>query len=367
MKIRTIIRIVIRSVLTLLATCTLIAGVYLTGNVTSHEWSDREARAAGFTERRATVDGTRLNYAEGPDNGPALLLIHGQMTSWQHWNRVLPELAENYHVYAVDCHGHGGSARTPERYNAVSMSADMHTFVTDVIGEPATVAGHSSGGLVAAHLAANAPELVRSVFLEDPPFFSSVLPRAKKTVNWVDLSTVAHRYLTDGHQDTGPDFTEFYLRHTTNWELFEEAGKPLRTSMVAAYERNPDEPATLPYMPPVWNETFTALESYDPAFGQTFYDSSFHDGFDHAETLAAIKVPAMLVHTNWQYDDKGILLGAMNGADADRARSLLPNGEFEKVDSGHGFHFEQPDRFVALMTKLESRTGNRAPRPNLQS
>lgn len=364
LTIRKIAGTLLRAVLAVIAALVLAAGTYLTGNVNFGQWTARQAAAADFTERHATVDGTRLNYAEGPDNGPPLVLVHGQLTSWQHWNRVLPRLAENYHVYAVDCHGHGGSDRTPERYDAVSMSADLEGFIAEVVGEPATVAGHSSGGLVAAHLAANAPERVRAVFLEDPPFFSSVLPRARKTVNWVDLSTVAHDYLQrkrrsdrDDEPAEGPDdFTAFYLRHTTSWELFEEAGKPLRRAMLTAYERNPDRPASLPYMPPVWNETFAALGSYDPRFGEAFHDGSFHEGFDHAATLARIEVPTVLVHTNWQYDDNGILLGAMNGDDAARARSLLPNAEFVKVDSGHGFHLEQPARFVRIMADLEART-----------
>lgn len=47
-------------------------------------------------------------------------------------------------------------------------------------------------------------------------------------------------------------------------------------------------------------------------------------GFDHAETRARITVPTTLIHTNWAYGDSGILMAAMDGDDADRARSLIP-------------------------------------------
>jgi pimeloyl-ACP methyl ester carboxylesterase len=58
-----------------------------------------------------------------------------------------------------------------------------------VIGETAVVSGHSSGGLLAVWLAANAPDTVRGVILEDPPLFTTTLPRAEKTWNYVDLAT----------------------------------------------------------------------------------------------------------------------------------------------------------------------------------
>src|SRR5690625_1894248 len=66
---------------------------------------------AGFEEKqRKLKDGTILNYGEGPDNGKTpLLLIHGQGMNWQDYAKNLPELAKHYHVYAIDCHGHGKS------------------------------------------------------------------------------------------------------------------------------------------------------------------------------------------------------------------------------------------------------------------
>lgn len=56
------------------------------------------------------------------------------------------------------------------------------------------------------------------------------------------------------------------------------------------------------------------------------------------------------------YDEDGVLLGAMNVEDARRARSLLHNVElFHKVDSGHGFHFENPGEFARIVLGFEER------------
>lgn len=327
------------------------ASVYAVRNLVSAAWDANRAARAGFTGKRAEIDGSVLAYTEGPDNGPPLLLLHGQLTDRGSWNRVLPGLARRFHVFAVDCHGHGESARAPQKYTATALAADMERFLARVVGEPAVVAGHSSGGLIAAVLAAEAPQQVRGVVLEDPPFFSSVLPRAEKTFNHVDLSTTAHAFLRSG----GTDFTDHYIRHAALWDLFQEGKDGVRGSALRYRERNPGTPLKLFYMPPVFNELFRAMPAYDPRFGDAFYTGRFHEGFDHAETLRRIAVPAVLLHARWSHDDDGILLAAMDGDDAERARSLIPDVEFHAVDSGHGFHFEKPRAFTRIVAGFAER------------
>lgn len=324
---------------------------YVVRNLAYARWDAWRAERAGFVEKRTTIDGSTINYAEGPDNGPPLLLIHGQATTWQSWHRVLPDLSERFHVFAVDVYGHGKSARVPEKYTARAIAADMEQFLTQVVGEPATVAGHSSGGLIAAVLAADAPQHVRGVILEDPPFFSSVLPRAEKTFTHVGLHTAAHEFLESGEND----FTDYFIRHANIWNLIPGIGDDIQRHALSYRRNHPGEPVRLFYAPPTLNNIFLGLESYDPHFGDAFYTNRFHDGFDHADTLARIDMPAVLIHTNWMYDKNGILLAAMSGEDARRARSLLEDVEFYRVTTGHGFHFEDPDHFTQITLDFEGR------------
>ncbi|NNG19550.1 alpha/beta fold hydrolase [Naumannella sp. ID2617S] len=112
---------------------------------------------AGYRERDAAVDGARIHYAEGPANGlPPLLLIHGQSTDWKSYAAVLPALSRDYHVYAVDAFGHGGSEHDPALYSALAHGQRLARFIENVIGEPVVVSGHSSGGVLSAWLAGNA-------------------------------------------------------------------------------------------------------------------------------------------------------------------------------------------------------------------
>lgn len=342
---------VLKIVLGVVLVGALVVGGYVARNMYFDVWDAWKARRAGFVEKQVAINGSVVNYAEGTANGPALLLIHGQGTSWKSYHRVLPALSREFHVFVIDVYGHGQSDRAPHKYTANALADDMSTFIEQVIGQPTIVSGHSSGGLIAASLAARFPEWVRGVVLEDPPFFSSVLPRARNTWNYVDLATTAHNFLESGESD----FVLYYVEHTPFWDFFLEAKELFRAQAVEYRQAHPDRPFKLWFMPPVFNHAFSSLGDYDPRFGEAFYNNSFHDGFDHAETLRSIRVPAVLIHADWSYDDNGILLAAMDADDAERARSLIPDVRFYRVNSGHGFHFEKPDEFIQIIREFRGR------------
>lgn len=46
--------------------------------------------------------GNVINYGEVENDRPALLLIHGQMGSWEDYALVMPELSEKWHIFAID-------------------------------------------------------------------------------------------------------------------------------------------------------------------------------------------------------------------------------------------------------------------------
>ena len=183
--------------------------VYAWNNTTFAE-RDRDAVSeAGYVEKtHELANGTRLNYAEGPSNGPAVLLIHGQGGAWESYAPVLPDLAQKFHVFAIDVAGHGASSRTPGGYDVHTIGGDVAAFIDDVIGEPVILSGHSSGGLIAARVAANEPAQVAAVLFEDPPFFSTDPDRMPQQFNYVDLALPAHEFL---QQDVETDFASWYV------------------------------------------------------------------------------------------------------------------------------------------------------------
>ncbi|OYN97362.1 alpha/beta hydrolase [Enemella evansiae] len=309
-------------------------------------------RAAEYAEHDVTIDGASIHYAAGPANGrPPLLLIHGQSTDWRSYAVVLPELARDFQVFAVDCLGHGRSARDPGRYSARAHGQLLAQFIETVIGRPAVVSGHSSGGLLAAWLAGNAPGWVDAVLLEDPPLFTTTLPRAATTWNFVDLATTCHGFLTSAEQD----WVAYHWRHQRMWHFFGKAAPRLIRAGLSYHRRNPDRPIRLWFLPQL-DEATRAIPAYDPHFGEAFFTTSWDSGFDLEASLRAIGVPATLVHTRVRHAADGILMAAMGDAEAARARSSIDRVEFVKADTGHDFHGADPKRFVDLLRELARRT-----------
>lgn len=326
-------------------------GGYAWNNSTYAARDLQAALHAGFVEHSTTVpSGTVLNYAEGPDNGPAVLLIHAQTSSWESYARALPALAADFHVYAIDVAGHGDSARTPGRYTVHDIGQDVVDFLTDTIADTVILSGHSSGGLIAAWVAAEAPELVEAVLLEDPPLFSTEAARMPQQFNYIDLAQPAHEFLASDETD----FAAYYLANNA-WIGHFGQGKDGIVRYAADYRAaHPDEPLNLWFLPPVSNESYAHMHEFDPAFADAFYDLSWQADFDQAATLAAITQPSILVHADWRITDDGILEGAMTDDVAALACNTLVDCSLVRVQTGHGYHFEDPDGFVGLIEQLNS-------------
>lgn len=116
----------------------------------------------------------KLNVAEY-GRGQPVLLLHGVAATNNVWRSMAPQLdPERYHVIVPDLLGFGDSPK-PQwgvydvQEHAKSVLAtlkDMH------IVAPVTIVGHSMGCLVASHIAAIRPDLVRHLVLYEPPLFA---------------------------------------------------------------------------------------------------------------------------------------------------------------------------------------------------
>ncbi len=316
----------------------------------------KPVRRAGYTEKNALLpDGTVIHYGESRPNGrQPILLIHGQTSAWQDYAAVLVQLSERFHVFAADCHGHGQSGKDPQKYTAEKMGADFVWFIDNVIKTPAVVSGHSSGGLLAAWLAANAPQSVCGVLLEDPPFFSTEPGgRWEKSFAYADACEPIHRFL---NQTEEKDWTLFYIRHSLWGKMIGDKGVSGMLKYGAKYrKKHPDTPLHYFFLPESVNKIFWFMNEYDPRFGEAFYDSSWFENFDQTDTLKRIRCPAVLIHTKWRINDEGILIAAMSEDDAVRADRLLADSKLIHIDCGHDSHFEKPDEFLKAIDMLRDR------------
>ncbi|MFO0866698.1 MAG: alpha/beta hydrolase [Gemmataceae bacterium] len=132
-----------------------------------------------------------LNVASGPKNGPTLVALHGVVRCWQDFGNVLPSLALRSHVLAIDHRGHGRSSWAP-RYLVADYVADAVAAIR-ALKAPAAIIGHSLGALVAIGVAAELPDQVQAIILEDPPS-QNFLARTYKTTyhaQWSAMQSLA--------------------------------------------------------------------------------------------------------------------------------------------------------------------------------
>jgi pimeloyl-ACP methyl ester carboxylesterase len=103
-------------------------------------------------------------YTQDPKN-PALVLVHGLGSAGNIWNSLIPELLENFTVYAIDLPGHGDAAlHENEEMDPRSLAqAIVDYMVSELNVESMHVAGNSLGGWIALEMAAVAPDNVLSV------------------------------------------------------------------------------------------------------------------------------------------------------------------------------------------------------------
>lgn len=298
-------------------------------------------------------DKSVLNYYETGDAPSKLLLLHAQGTHSLSFHNVLSKLAKHYHVYLVDYYGHGMSSHNPDKYNLVSIGDDIIAFIENVICDTVAVLGHSSGGLIAAYIAAHCDKCSK-LLLEDPPFFSSQGERRYNTYNYVDLSSVCHSFL---QQSEEKDFVQYYFENQYCWHFFPEDSRETIREKLGGFARkyrtkHPDKNLKVPFWPKKFLQSFNGLQYYDPRFGEAFYSDSFNRDVDYCELLSKIKCKTLFMKANTTIGENGLLQGALTDEDLQLVSTLTTNMKIEHFDCGHGIHTEKPKQFVKAVRSI---------------
>jgi pimeloyl-ACP methyl ester carboxylesterase len=105
----------------------------------------------------------------GPAGAPVLVAVHGLGGSALNWGLLGPRLAGRHRVLAVDLFGHGGSGLPVSRRGLAADRRMLHRFLTEVVGAPVVLLGHSMGGVLALQHTAEHPDTVDRLVLLAPP------------------------------------------------------------------------------------------------------------------------------------------------------------------------------------------------------
>ncbi len=217
----------------------------------------------------------RLRYTDSGGTGPILVLLHGVTRCGGDWEPILAALSASWRILSLDQRGHGGSARA-ERYLITDFVDDALYFVSEEVAAPVVIFGHSLGAMVAAAVAAELPQHVRGIVLEDPPFHTMGSRIAGSA--WHALF-VGMRKAAEQGRDV-----------TTTSKLLAEISLPVRAGGMQRLGDLRDR-ASLEW-------SAECLRQLDPSVLASVIEGSWLEGYDVTGVLSRIRCPSLLLQAD---------------------------------------------------------------------
>jgi pimeloyl-ACP methyl ester carboxylesterase len=130
-----------------------------------------------FSSHYIEAGAVRLHAVIGGD-GPPLLLIHGWPETWYAWRMVMPTLAEDFEVIAIDQRGIGLSDKPRDGYDIGTLANDLVALMDALGHDEFALYGTDTGMPIAHALAADHPERVARLVVSEAflPGIASALP-----------------------------------------------------------------------------------------------------------------------------------------------------------------------------------------------
>ena len=121
-----------------------------------------------FTSRYIDTGDLRLHAVTGGD-GPPLLLVHGWPQTWYAWRLLMPALARDFTVVAIDQRGIGLSDKPQDGYDTGTLASDL-VAVMDALGHQRfAMYGTDVGMPIAYALAADHPDRLDRLVVSEAP------------------------------------------------------------------------------------------------------------------------------------------------------------------------------------------------------
>jgi pimeloyl-ACP methyl ester carboxylesterase len=121
-----------------------------------------------FTSRYIDTGQLRLHAVTG-GQGPPLLLVHGWPETWYAWRMLMPTLARDFQVIAVDQRGIGLSDRPQDGYDTATLAGDMVALMDTLDHQRFAMYGTNTGMPIAYALAADHPDRLERLVVSEAP------------------------------------------------------------------------------------------------------------------------------------------------------------------------------------------------------
>lgn len=144
----------------------------MTLDPTTADWAPEYPFSSNWLDR----DGLRLHYVdEGPEDAPAMLMVHGNPTWSFYYRRLISEFSGEYRCVVPDHIGCGLSDK-PQRgydYRLRSRIEDLEALVEHLGLKRVTLVVHDWGGAIGMGFAGSNPELIERIVVFNTAAFRS--------------------------------------------------------------------------------------------------------------------------------------------------------------------------------------------------
>ena len=146
----------------------------------------------------------QLHYAE-MGTGRPILLLHQTPRSHDEFRELIPLLAKENRVIAMDMYGFGRSAKFPAPHTIESYAEGAVVLMSALGISKINLLGHHTGALVALEVAASHPNLIENLLISSMPYTDAIYREKHKDGDDVDDAEIKK----DGSFDFGNLSTSF--------------------------------------------------------------------------------------------------------------------------------------------------------------
>jgi N-formylmaleamate deformylase len=151
----------------------------------------------GWSDGYVNANNIKIHYYRTGGNKPVVVINHGAGDDGLCFTHVVKELEQDYDVIMPDARGHGKSSNGNKDYSSQQRVEDLAGLIRALGLDHPVVGGHSMGADSSMNLAACYPELVRGIFLEDPPIIlpGETFSDGKQTIKGEDIGKMMARFM----------------------------------------------------------------------------------------------------------------------------------------------------------------------------
>lgn len=257
-----------------------------------------------------------IAYIDEGKGSTTLLLVHGLASNAGFWRYVIPELAKDYRVIAIDLPGYGKSEKGDLPFGMQWYADQIADFIQAKKLENVVYVGHSMGGQIGLTLSLSHPEVLQKMILATPAGIESFKPGEGK---WLKNVLRRDDIILSSEEVVRTNLNRNFYRWDERYEwMVEERMRMAKAQEMPAFAHAVvqsvaamvDEPTTA-RIPEVQTETLIVYGDSDGLIPNPF----LHPGFTRE----------VFMH----------------------AKEVMPNAElYEIKDCGHMLQIEKPMEFV---------------------